>query len=51
MLTKTKLETPQDLPEEKAAADENTAEGEDYPFYILPPPPIPGQTSWSIVPW
>ncbi len=23
---------------------------EKFPFHIVPPPPIPGQTGWSIVP-
>lgn len=24
---------------------------EEYPFYIIPAPPVPGRTSWSVVPW
>lgn len=28
-----------------------TATEKEYPFYIVPSPPIPGKTAWSIVPW
>lgn len=24
---------------------------DDYPFYIVPAPPVPGRTAWSVVPW
>jgi hypothetical protein len=33
------------------ATPEVDMSGEEYPFYIVPRPPIPGQTSWSTVPW
>lgn len=23
----------------------------DYPFYIVPRPPIPGKTGWSVTAW
>jgi hypothetical protein len=32
--------------QETAAKDQ-----EEYPFYIIPAPPVPGRTSWSMVPW
>jgi hypothetical protein len=35
----------------QAPAEVTKPEVEDRPFYIVPPPPIPGQTGWSIVPW
>lgn len=52
MMIESKLETPQDLPERKSdLLDSSAPEQEDYPFYIVPAPPVPGQTGWSIVPW
>jgi hypothetical protein len=27
---------------------EETIESTEFPFYIVPPPPIPGKTAWSI---
>ncbi|QSA95986.1 hypothetical protein [Methylococcus sp. EFPC2] len=24
---------------------------EAYPYYIVPRPPVPGKTAWSVVPW
>ena len=52
MMIESKPEKPQDLPERTASPLEASAlKPEDYPFYIVPPPPIPGQTGWSIVPW
>ena len=51
MLIESKQEAPKDLPERKAVPLESSAPSqEDYPFHIVPPP-IPGQTGWSIVPW
>ena len=23
----------------------------EHPFYIVPPPPVPGKTSWSVTPF
>jgi len=52
MMIETKQETPKDLPERRAIPLEaSSPEAEDYPFHIVPQPPIPGQTGWSIVPW
>jgi len=52
MMIESQPEAPQDVPERKAVPMEASASRqEDYPFYIVPPPPIPGQTGWSIVPW
>ncbi len=52
MKTESKPEAPKVLPETKANPEQAAASiQEEYPFYIVPPPPIPGQTSWSIVPW
>ncbi len=31
-------------------SEERTDTG-DLPFYIIPAPPIPGKTAWSIEPW
>lgn len=31
-------------------SEERTGTGE-LPFYIIPGPPIPGKTAWSIAPW
>ncbi len=31
-------------------SEEQTYTGE-LPFYIIPDPPIPGKTAWSIAPW
>lgn len=43
---------PAELPDAQAALKQALApKQEEYPFYIVPPPPIPGQTGWSIVPW
>jgi hypothetical protein len=52
MMIESKPEKPVDSPERKAAPVEAVmAKPEEYPFYIVPAPPIPGQTGWSIVPW
>jgi hypothetical protein len=52
MMIESKLETPKELPETQAVSAQASApKPEEYPFYIVPPPPIPGQTGWSIVPW
>ena len=52
MMIESEPEAQQDLPERKTVPMEASApRHEDYPFYIVPPPPIPGQTGWSIVPW
>jgi hypothetical protein len=52
MMIESKPETLAELPERKVSPMETSASNpEDYPFYIVPPPPIPGQTGWSIVPW
>lgn len=53
MMIEPKPEAPKNLPERKAVPLEASAsrQQEDYPFYIVPPPPLPGQTGWSIVPW
>ncbi|MFM8331777.1 MAG: hypothetical protein ACKN9T_08815 [Candidatus Methylumidiphilus sp.] len=52
MMTESKPEAPKEPPDRQAALREAApAKPEDYPFYIVPPPPIPGQTGWSIVPW
>jgi len=52
MKTESKPEAVQTLPEGKAdAVDTSAPKREDYPFYIVPSPPVPGQTGWSIVPW
>ena len=26
-------------------------DGSDRPFLVIPAPPIPGKTRWSVVPW
>ncbi len=52
MKIESKPEKPTDLPERKAAPLEASAPSQEvYPFHIVPQPPIPGQTGWSIVPW
>ncbi len=52
MKTESKHEALKVPPERKAVPEKAPApKQEDYPFYIVPPPPIPGQTGWSIVPW
>ena len=42
-------------PTEGVERDEETdmseRHNEDYPFYIVPRPPIPGKTLWSVTPY
>lgn len=45
-----KTETPRDMPEHKPAL-EPAKPAVELPPYQIVPPPIPGQTAWSIVPW
>jgi hypothetical protein len=43
-----------DLPETPVTSDETESidsEMTEYPFYIVPRPPMPGRTSWSSTPW
>lgn len=52
MKTESKPEAPNVLPERNAVPVEaSTPSQEDHPFHIVPAPPVPGQTAWSIVPW
>lgn len=52
MMIESKPQAPEDQPERKPVPMEaSDPRQEDYPFYIVPPPPVPGQTGWSIVPW
>jgi hypothetical protein len=52
MMIESKPETAKELPDRKTVPLEAAApKPEVYPFYIVPPPPVPGQTGWSIVPW
>lgn len=53
MKTESKPELHTELSDTKAYVplDATPSPSEDFPFYIVPAPPIPGQTSWSIVPW
>jgi hypothetical protein len=39
---------PTDISRSEAEHTEERAESDDYPFYIVPRPPIPGKTAWSI---
>ncbi|WP_169603560.1 hypothetical protein [Methylococcus geothermalis] len=40
------------VPSTPANEQETAAtEQDEYPFYIIPAPPVPGRTSWSVVPW
>ena len=40
------------VPSIPANEQETAAKDKDeYPFYIVPAPPVPGRTSWSVVPW
>jgi hypothetical protein len=52
MIIESKPEKLAEMPETKLSPmDAPDSNVEDYPFYIVPSPPIPGQTGWSIVPW
>jgi len=52
MMIESKPQATEDQPERKPASMEASEfRQEDTPFYIVPPPPIPGKTGWSIVPW
>ena len=52
MMIESKPEAPIDLSERRVVPMEaSDPRQEDTPFYVVPPPPIPGQTGWSIVPW
>lgn len=52
MLIESKPEAPVDPPERKAVPlGASVPRQQDAPFRIVPPPPVPGQTGWSIVPW
>jgi len=52
MMIESKPEALKDSVEKQVLPMEATApKQEDYPFYIVPSPPVPGQTGWSIVPW
>lgn len=37
-----------ETPRPPAERAEETVESNEFPFYIIPPPPIPGKTAWSI---
>jgi len=39
-----------EIPQPPAARVEETTNSNELPFYIVPEPPIPGKTSWSIAP-
>ncbi len=30
---------------------EERTDTDELPFYVIPAPPIPGKTAWSIAPW
>lgn len=54
MMIESKPEVQKDSSDKKAVVvvlEASALKPEDYPFYIVPPPPVPGQTGWSIVPW
>lgn len=53
MKNETKTEEPTVKVERESAKADTTIKGgsSEYPFYIVLSPPVPGQTSWSIVPW
>ena len=52
MMIESKPEAAKDLPiSQSVPMEASSLKHEDYPFYIVPPPPVPGQTAWSIVPW
>ncbi|MBP1153130.1 MULTISPECIES: hypothetical protein [Methylocaldum] len=45
----TKAESnPPETPRSQAERAEETLESTELPFYIVPRPPIPGKTAWSI---
>jgi len=39
---------PSETPRSPAEHTEDTVESTEFPFYIVPSPPIPGKTAWSI---
>jgi hypothetical protein len=52
MMIESKPEATKNLPErETVPMEASDPRQEDIPFYVVPPPPIPGETGWSIVPW
>ncbi|MDD5035582.1 MAG: hypothetical protein PHE55_12575 [Methylococcaceae bacterium] len=54
MITEPKANPSQKSPEHPIVQQEiptSQSRPEEYPYYIVPKPPIPGQTAWSIVPW
>lgn len=52
MKTESKSEAPKVLPEGKSVPLQAAApRQQEHPFHIVPQPPVPGQTAWSIVPW
>ncbi|BBA37443.1 hypothetical protein sS8_5526 [Methylocaldum marinum] len=45
----TKVESnPTEISRSQVEHTEETAKSDEYPFYIVPRPPIPGKTAWSI---
>jgi hypothetical protein len=47
--TTPKVESDQtEMPRSPTEQSEETIESTEFPFYIVPPPPIPGKTAWSI---
>lgn len=40
-----------DVQEEGLGSSSFGAESGEYPFYIVPAPPVPGKTGWSIASW
>jgi hypothetical protein len=47
--TTPKVESDQsETPRSPTEQSEETIESTEFPFYIVPPPPIPGKTAWSI---
>ncbi len=40
-----------ELTHPSASSGEERTDARELPFYIVPAPPIPGKTAWSIAPW
>jgi hypothetical protein len=54
MSSENRIENRSDSSEPKPAAAESTGKPEvqdEFPYYIVPAPPIPGKTAWSLAPW
>ncbi len=37
--------------DEESSASAPGASAAEYPFYIVPQPPVPGKTGWSVTAW